>query len=206
MSSKKLLVVDDHPVVLEGLESVLSGQGYDVLKAGSEKEALAEAEANDDIEILVVDLTLKKGADGLDLIKKIRVSKPRVPAVVYTMHEEMWNISTLMDSEVEGIVLKGEKIDELLEAVRLVGKGAIYRSPEFRERFDSVRKARGILSQTDMDVLRLISEGLPTGKISKKVNLTEKAVEYHRSNIIKKLGAKNMTEAIRNAVKLGIIS
>ncbi|MDE6194802.1 MAG: response regulator transcription factor [Muribaculaceae bacterium] len=206
MSSKKLLVVDDHPVVLEGLESVLSGQGYDVLKAGSEKEALAVAEANADIEILVIDLTLKKDADGLDLLKKIRVTKPRVPAVVYTMHEEMWNISTLMDSEVEGIVLKGEKIDELLEAVRLVGKGAVYRSPEFRERFDSVRKARGILSQTDMDVLRLISQGMSSGIISKKVNLTEKAVEYHRGNIIKKLGAKNMTEAIRNAVKLGIIS
>ena len=127
MNGKKLLVVDDNPVVLEGLFVVLSAEGYEVLKAGSVEEAESVVAANEDIGLLVVDLTLKKDADGLDLIRSIRSNRPGVPAVVYTMHEEMWNISTLMDANVEGVVLKGEKIDELIEAVRLVGKGAIYR-------------------------------------------------------------------------------
>ncbi|MDE5585021.1 MAG: response regulator [Muribaculaceae bacterium] len=206
MSCRKLLVVDDHPVVLEGMRSVLSAQGYEVLTAGSAEEAEALVAENSDIDLLVVDLTLRTDADGLELIRNIRTKRTGIPAVIYTMHEEMWNISMLIDADVEGVVLKGEDVSELLEGVRLVGKGAIYRSPEFCERFESVRKSRGILSQTDLDVLRLISGGLSTGEISKKINLSEKSVEYHRSNIIKKLGSKNMTEAICNAVKLGIIS
>ncbi len=206
MKSRKLLVVDDHPVVLEGVRVVLAGEGYEVLKAGTAEEAEAIVEANGDIELLVVDLTLENDADGLALIKTLRTGRSRIPAVIYTMHEEMWNISTLIDADVEGVVLKGEDVNELIEAVRLVSKGAIYRSPEFCDRFESVKKARGILSQTDLDVLRLISDGLSSSEISKRVNLSDKSVEYHRSNIIKKLGTKNMTEAIRNAVKLGIIS
>lgn len=206
MNISKVLVIDDHPVVLEGLRSVLSAEGYQVLKAGTSEDALSLVEENEDIELLVVDLTLRKDADGLELIKDIRRLRPGMSAVIYTMHEEMWNIAMLIDADVEGVVLKGEDVRELIESVRLVGKGAIYRSPEFCERFESAKKARGILSRTDLDVLRLISDGLSSSEISKKINLSDKSVEYHRSNIIKKLGTKNMTEAIRNAVKLGIIS
>lgn len=206
MKRCKLLAVDDHPVVLEGVRSVLEGEGYEVLKAVTAEEAEAIAEANDDIELFVIDLTLEADADGLDLVKTLRARRPGVPAVIYTMHEEMWNIYALVNADVEGVVLKGEDVNELIDGVRVVSKGAIYRSPEFSDRYDSVKKSRGILSQTDIDILRLISEGMPTGEISKKVNLSDKSVEYHRSNIIKKLGSKNMTEAICNAVKLGIIS
>lgn len=206
MKGKKLLAVDDHPVVLEGMRAVFEGEGYEVLKAGTVVEAEAIAEANDDIALFVVDLTLETDADGLELARRLRCKRPGVPTVIYTMHEEMWNIAALVSADVEGIVLKGEDVRELTEGVRLVSKGAIYRSPEFSDRYDSVKKARGILSQTDIEVLRLISDGLSSSEVSKKVNLSEKSVEYHRSNIIKKLGSKNMTEAIRNAVKLGIIS
>lgn len=206
MEKRKLLAVDDHPVVLEGMRAVFEGEGYEVLKAGTVADAEAIADANDDIALFVVDLTLETDADGLELARRLRCKRPGVPTVIYTMHEEMWNIAALVSADVEGIVLKGEDVNELTEGVRLVSKGAIYRSPEFSDRYDSVKKARGILSQTDMEVLRLISDGLSSSEVSKKVNLSEKSVEYHRSNIIKKLGSKNMTEAIRNAVKLGIIT
>ena len=206
MKGRKLLAVDDHPVVLEGMRVVLEGEGYEVLKAVTVAEAESIADANDDINLFVIDLTLETDADGLELARKLRAKRPGVPTVIYTIHEEMWNIAALVNADVEGIVLKGEDINELTEGVRLVSKGAIYRSPEFSNRFESVKKARGILSQTDLEVLRLISDGFSSSEVSKKVNLSEKSVEYHRSNIIKKLGSKNMTEAIRNAVKLGIIS
>lgn len=202
----KLLIIDDHPIVLEGLQRVLSAEGYNVEKASTAAEARKAVELNADIGVIIVDLTLQKSADGLDLIKEIKSMGNDSPVVVYTMHEELWNVATLMEAGVEGIVLKGDSIDELLEAVRVVGNGGAFRSSVFSDRLEVLKNSKGILSQRDMKILDMISRGDNTGGVAKKMFITEKAVEYHRSLILKKLGSKNMTEAIRQAVKLGIIS
>lgn len=203
---KKILIVDDHPAVLEGLAHVFSKAGYAVVKAKTPEEALSLSASHPGLHVLVVDLTLKEDADGLLLIRKLRKSGVKTPAVVYTMHEELWNISLLLESDVEGIVLKGESIDELLEAVKTVGNGGRYISPVFKERLDILKSSSGMLSTKDINIINLIGKGESTPEIADKMCMSAKAVEYHRSNIMKKLDAKNMTQAICNAVKLGIIS
>lgn len=203
---KRILIVDDHPAVLEGLSHLFSTRGYKVVEASSVKEAATKATQYMPIDVMIVDLTLHEDGDGLAMVKRLRRSGLRVPVVIYTMHEELWNISLLINSDIDGIVLKGEKIEELIEAVRQVSEGGRYRSPVFLKRLEIMEAGTGILSQKDIEILNLISNGINTAEISEKVCLTQKAVEYHRSNIIKKLGAKNMTESIKNAVKLGIIS
>lgn len=203
---KKILIVDDHPAVLEGLAHVFSKAGYAVVKAKTPEEALSLSVSHPGLHVLVVDLTLKEDADGLLLIRKLRKSGVKTPAVVYTMHEELWNISLLLESDVEGIVLKGESIDELLEAVKTVGNGGRYISPVFKERLDILKSSSGMLSTKDINIINLIGKGESTPEIADKMCMSAKAVEYHRSNIMKKLDAKNMTQAICNAVKLGIIS
>lgn len=203
---KRILIVDDHPAVVEGLSHLFSRKGYSVVEASSTKEAMQKAAQYMPIDVMIVDLTLHEDGDGLSMVKKLRRTGIRVPVVIYTMHEELWNISLLINSEVEGIVLKGEKIGELLEAVNTVADGGTFRSPVFLKRLEIMESGTGILSQKDIEILNLISNGINTAEISERVCLTPKAVEYHRSNIIKKLGAKNMTESIKNAVKLGIIS
>lgn len=204
---KSILIVDDHPVVLEGLAFVFDKAGYDVMKALTAGEALKLAESNKKkLYALVIDLTLRDDADGLLLIKKMRKANVKAPAVVYTMHEELWNISLLLESKVEGIVLKGESIEELLDAVNEVGEGGRFISPVFRERMEVLSESMGKLSAKEINIINLISNGENTLEISKKMCISSKTIEYYRSNIMKKLDARNMTQAIRNAVKLGIIS
>lgn len=202
----KLLVVDDHPVVLEGLGCVFRANGYEVAMAAGVEEAVDVAKSCGKIDMMVVDLTLKEDADGLVLIKKLRKSGVLAPAIVYTMHEELWNLAVLLDSDVEGIVLKGESLDELTEAVAAVGSGARYLSPAFSKRLSAMKSFSGGLSAKELNIINMIGKGDSTADIASRLCLTPKAVEYHRSNILKKLESKTMTEAIKNAVKLGIIS
>lgn len=202
---KKLLVVDDHPIVLEGIHSVLARKGFKVLKASTAPQALSLAEHVGNIDIFVIDLSLVEGIDGLALIDELRAHGHDRPVVVYTMHEELWNISALMKADVQGIVLKGDNINELVHAIQIVAEGGVYRSATFDEKRREVMQTNGILSTKDVEVLRRLSDGAGNREIARAMDISEKAVEYHRSNILKKLCSRTMLEATRRAISLGII-
>jgi hypothetical protein len=203
---KTLLVVDDHPIVLEGIQSVLSRHGYKVVKATTPQQALSLAENLPQIDIFVIDLSLNEGFDGLELIREIREKGIQKPAIVYTMHEELWNISTIMKADVEGIVLKGDNVNELLLAVEEVADGHRYISRSFEKRRSEVLNTKGILSEKDIEVIRRIAAGESTKDISRAMFLSEKAVEYHWGNILRKLCAKTISEATTRAIRLGIVT
>lgn len=202
---KTLLVIDDHPIVLEGIRSILTRRGFRVHKAETRQQAMAIMKEFNDIDMIVSDLSLSNGTDGLDLIERMRAEGFSKPVVVYTMHEELWNISRLMKSDVEGIVLKGENLNELVLAIRLVSEGKTYRSSAFDRKRREVMQTDGILSSKDIEVLRRLSAGESNRDIAQALGLSEKTVEYHRGNILKKLCSKTMLEATRRAVSLGII-
>lgn len=202
---KTLLVVDDHPIVLEGIQSVLSKNGFKVLKASTASQALALAGQVAGIDMYVVDLSLVEGTDGLDLVEKLRERGLYKPTVIYTMHEELWNISILMKADVEGIVLKGDNINELLYGIKSVADGERYMSAAFDEKRREALNTNGILSSKDIEILRRLSSGEGNKEIAADMQISEKTVEYHRSNILRKLCAKTMLEATKRAIALGII-
>lgn len=202
---KNLLVVDDHPIVLEGIHSVLARKGFKVLKATTAEQAMSLAEHVENIDIFVIDLSLADGNDGLTLVEDMRSHGLTKPVIIYTMHEELWNISSLMQANVEGIVLKGDNINELVHAVQIVAKGETYRSPTFDKKRREVMQTNGILSTKDIEVLRRLSDGEANRDIARAMDISEKTVEYHRGNILRKLCSKTMLEATRRAIALGII-
>lgn len=202
---KTLLIVDDHPAVLEGLRSVMRVEGYATVAVTSAAEAIRAVKSMERVDVTVVDVSLSSARDGLDLIRDLR-GLTRAPVVIYTMHGEMWNMGALVQSGAEGIVLKGDSIDSLIEAVRIVSEGGRYRSPDFSERIAALEDTRDILSDLDISILRQISEGIANDEIAGRMCVSKKTVEYHRSNIIKKLGSNNMAQAIQKAVRLGILT
>lgn len=111
----------------------------------------------------------------------------------------------LADSKVEGIVLNGDNLQELTLAVRQVDNGGIYRSEGFEEKLAEAQRISRLLSNKDLEVLRRLTNGQSNREIAATMGLSEKTVEYHRSNILKKLGARSMFEATRLAMSLGII-
>lgn len=200
-----ILAVDDHPIVLEGLKKYLEKNGYNVLTASTPREAVNLATNVPSINTYVIDMALQEPSDGLELAKTLRERNIHRPTVIYTMHEELWNIRAMEMAEVEGIVLKGDDLAELLQAIRMVEKGKSYRSPRYNSRYSSIMKSEGILSTLDTKVLELISAGNSSRDIAKELFISEKAVEYHRSNILRKLNSRTMNEAVIRAMHLGIL-
>lgn len=201
----KMLIVDDHPIVLEGLAKVFEDDGFSVAHARSCADAVMTMHDNPDTAVAVVDLYLASDECGLDVISELRKINSGLRVVVYTMYDDLWNVARILKAGVDGAVIKGEEVDRLLDAVHSVSAGEAYLSPYFAGKAEAVRNSGDILSDTDIKVLRLAGEGKGNSEIASAVFLTKKSVEYHRSNIIKKLGVKNMAEAISNAVRLGII-
>ena len=176
-----------------------------MLTASTPREAVNLAANVPAIDTYVIDMALQEPSDGLELAKILREKNIHRPTVIYTMHEELWNIRAMEMAEVEGIVLKGDDLAELLQAIRMVEKGKSYRSPRYNSRYSSIMKSEGILSTLDTKVLELISAGNSSRDIAKELFISEKAVEYHRSNILRKLNSRTMNEAVIRAMHLGIL-
>lgn len=202
---KTILVVNDHPIVLEGLHKVLAGRGFKVVKAKTATEALSMCASVDTIRVFLVDLSLKGELNGLQLVEELRRRGYGQPVVMYTIQDQLSHILMLADSKVEGIVLNGDNLQELTLAVRQVDNGGIYRSEGFEEKLAEAQRISRLLSNKDLEVLRRLTNGQSNREIAATMGLSEKTVEYHRSNILKKLGARSMFEATRLAMSLGII-
>ena len=199
--SARILVVDDHPIVRKGIAALLCHT-----TAATIAEASCAAEAIDisrkqSVDIAVIDLELPD-ANGLQLITRLRCTMPKMHFVVYTMHEEPWIIDELQDANVDAIVLKGDDPYELQMAVESVKIGIGYYSSRFKKCADN---APGRLTEREKEVLQMMCDGMSSKLIAEKMCVSENTVEYHRKQILRRIGAKNNVQAVSIALKEGLL-
>ena len=199
--SARILVVDDHPIVRKGIAALLCHT-----TAATIAEASCAAEAIDisrkqSVDIAVIDLELPD-ANGLQLITRLRCTMPQTRIVVYTMHEEPWIIDELQDANVDAIVLKGDDPYELQMAVESVKMGIGYYSSRFKKCADN---APGHLTEREKEVLQMMCDGMSSKLIAEKMFVSENTVEYHRKQILRRIGAKNNVQAVSIALKEGLL-
>lgn len=205
-----VLLVDDHPLVRQGLTSLIN-RSDDLRVIGgapSSQEALKLMEEQEP-QVAVVDLSLA-GGSGIDLIKEIGKRHPSVIVLVLTMHDELFYAERALRAGARGYVMKGEETDEVLEAIRQVLKGEIYVS----EHLHSVLVQRAAdpgpnapssavesLSDRELEVFELVGRGQPTREIAKQLSVSVKTVETHRHRIKEKLGLSSGTQMVRYAIR-----
>jgi DNA-binding NarL/FixJ family response regulator len=206
----RVLIVDDHAVVRQGLRQLL-GSERDLEVCGEAEtahEALGRIEALKP-DVVVLDLSLRE-SDGLDLLKDIRVRFPAVKALVLSMHDEGFYGERVLRAGGRGYVMKEEAAAKVLEAVRCVLRGEIYLSQHLTSRMlSSLTGGKSLtdvstvhtLSDRELQVFRLIGQGLGTRQIAEKLNLSIKTIESHRENVKRKLGLADATELVRHAVR-----
>lgn len=205
-----VLLVDDHPLVRQGLASLINrSQDLRVIgQAPSSQEALKLMEEQEP-QVAVVDLSLA-GGSGIDLIKEIGKRHPSVTVLVLTMHDELFYAERALRAGARGYVMKGEETDEVLEAIRQVLKGETYVS----EHLHSVLVQRAAdpgpnapssavesLSDRELEVFELVGRGQPTREIAKQLSVSVKTVETHRHRIKEKLGLSSGTQMVRYAIR-----
>jgi len=210
----KLLVVDDHPVVREGLVALLRQAGPDtvVVQAGSAAEALQQIEANPDLDIVILDLVMP-GTGGLPAIAAFGRIRPDLPVIILSSSEDPQDARRALAQGALGYVPKSASQHVLLSAIRLVLNGDRYVPPLILNEVANARPAqpsrRGengeILTERQIEVLRRLSVGQPNKIIALDLDLSEKTVKAHVTAIFKALDVVNRTQAAVAGREAGLI-
>jgi len=209
-NAKKILIVDDHPMMREGLAQLINRE-KDLEVAGEAETAAMAVEKSAQLkpDLVIVDITLP-GRSGLELIRDIHAVHPAALVLVVSMHEESLYAERVLRAGGRGYVMKQAGGKKLMEAIHTVLAGQIYvssnTSARILESFSRTRAepaATGVesLSDREFEIFRLIGQGESTRDIAKKLNLSVKTVEVHRLNIKNKLKLATASELIHFAVR-----
>ena len=201
----RVLVVDDHPVVREGLRAVLALQtDCEVVGEASDGEAGVAAYERLRPDVSIVDIRLP-GIGGIEAIAAMKRFDPNARMIVLTSYGGDAEVQRALDSGALGVLLKGTSGQEVVEAVRLAYAGRPCIAREVRERLLQSRDLPTLTSR-EIQVLKLIAEGLRNHEIAKSLGLSLNTVKVHVNRILEKLDAQDRTEAVTRALRRGLIS
>ncbi len=209
-ATTRIVIVDDHPLVREGLIGLLAAQS-DFVVCG---EAAGAADARQVVaatrpDVAIIDLTLSDGS-GIELIKEFRANYPEIKLLVLSMHDESLFAERALRAGALGYVSKHEASRTIVQAVRTILAGKLYLSPKMTELVvqrafvagaDLSRPAVDRLTEREREVFELIGQGLSSRQIAVKLEVSPKTIETHREHIKEKLELTTSTELTRYAVQ-----
>ncbi|MCF8032236.1 MAG: response regulator transcription factor [Desulfarculaceae bacterium] len=207
----KVLLADDHSIVRAGLRSLIEDTGdMEVLvEAADGREAIKQAMDNP-VDVAVVDLSMP-GMDGLEVINRLTASKPELPIIVLTMHEEEQYVVRSISAGAKGYITKRSAPEQLVSAIRQVHGGGRYLSQEAAELL-ALRVARGergspldSLSNREVQVLRALALGQTNREIAEAYHISVKTVDTYRFRLLKKLNLRNNADLSRFAISQGLV-
>lgn len=202
----QLLLVDDHPIILEGIKNIIqSFREIDKIYTASTGEKALEQLSSHTINICIIDIELPD-ISGFDLIDQIRSLYPDIRIIIETMHNEIWSIRRMIESEADAIVLKQSDPDELHKAVCAVANGEKYYCRYVQQyQKDKQPSSDKDLSKREMEVLKYIAQGMKSNEIAEILYISVNTVEFHRKQIMMKLYARNVSDMISKAIKKGLL-
>jgi DNA-binding NarL/FixJ family response regulator len=204
----RILIVDDHPLVREGLAARLTSRPELTIcgEADSVDAALALLDSTEP-DLVIVDLSLRSG-HGLDLIKKIRLRRPSAGILVVSAYDESLFAARALRAGALGYVNKQEVQDRVLDGVAMVLRGERYVSAKLTQQLlsnaiEAKHRDMGIqgLSDRELEIFELIGLGKSTRNIAEQLHLSVHTIETHRENIRAKLSLQNGAELVRSAVQ-----
>lgn len=213
MSPIKILIVDDHPVVRRGLQSIL-GDAKDLQVAG---EASNGAQALQQISALKPDVVLMDirlpGADGVQITRRIRREHPNIKVIILTTYDDDQHLYNAIEAGAHGFLTKHADYADLAESIRAVHKGERLLSPaligKVLDRFQQMAQAQAMqesgLTDEEVEVLRMIAEGATNKEIGEKLFWSEVTVKRRASEVYSKLGVADRAQAVAEAMKRGLI-
>ncbi|MEH7075552.1 response regulator transcription factor [Neobacillus drentensis] len=211
----KILLVDDHAVVRMGLKMLLN--------TNPEMEVIGEAsEGNEGIkkalklkpDVVVMDLSMPHGKDGLSATTELKKLKPEINILILTMHDDEEYLFRAIQGGASGCILKSAPHDELMSAIESVAKGEAYLHPSATKRLmeeylGSIKQdgndTYSLLSEREKEVLTLIAKGYSNKEIAEQLVISVKTVETHKGNLMEKLQMKTRPELVEYAVRKGLL-
>jgi DNA-binding NarL/FixJ family response regulator len=209
----RILVADDHPVVRDGLCTMLATQpDFQVVGEAENGNEVVKLAERLEVDIVLLDLEMP-GMDGVEALQALQNQKPEIRAIVFTAFDTDERILGALKAGAQGYLLKGAPREELFRAIRVVNEGGSLLQPVVASKLLQHMSAQAGKEQADvedltereMEVLHLLAQGKPNKEIAETLVITERTVKFHVSSIMAKLGAGNRTEAVMIAAQQGII-
>ena len=204
----RLFVIDDHPVVREGLVAALEDDpGFEVVGAAESYEESLSIMITDRPDVILLDLELP-GIGGLRAIPRLVEDFPGARILIFTAYDTEEQVLGAIRSGARGYLLKGASIQEIARAIRAVHGGESYLQPRIASKvmaeLDPHKQATA-LSRRQVEVLQRIADGQTNGQIAAALNITERTVKFHVTTLMRKLEADNRAHAVALAAERGLL-
>lgn len=206
----KIYILDDHPIVIEGLKKLIDSQ-EDMQVIGSAEDAntalLQIAKLKP--EIVILDITLKDRS-GVDLIKKLKATHEGIQIIVYSMHDENVYAERCLRAGAMGYVMKAEQPTRVIQGIRQIASGSFFFSAALLGSIVSGGSTRGgasrgeparMLSDRQLEIFEMVGRGCDSHSMAEKLGLSAKTVDAHKANIRQKLGLASARELLMEAVR-----
>lgn len=211
----RVILVEDHQIVREGLRSLLDSRSEFLVVAEAEngEDAVALTEVHQP-DVVVMDLNLPV-LNGVDATKRIRERCPETRVLILSMYSTEEHVRPAIRAGAAGYLLKGSGLSDLVAAILAVASGNAFFSPQIAKivlddsrRSESSHAARGVseLTPRERQILKLVADGHSSPEIAATLQLSVKTVEGHRGRIMSKLDTKNVVGLVRCAIRMGIVS
>lgn len=206
----RIVITDDHPIVLDGLKNLLNSQGsFSVINVFPDGSSLLEALKSEQPDVILLDINLPD-ISGLELISRIKTLSPDTRIITLSVHNEYPVINSMLMQGVDGYVQKNAVGDEIVEAILAVMEGEQYLCAKTKA-IISKKETRGLqavpkVTRREKEILQLAARGLTTQQIADELFISSHTVDSHRKNLMEKFEVKNISSAIKLAAEYGILS
>ena len=213
LQTKRLIIVDDHKMFLDGLLSIIANESdFQIVMTANSGENVIKFVDNtkgENIDLIITDISMPD-VTGIELNKHIKSNYPNIKTLVVSMLHDSKTIHTLTEDNVDGYVPKNAEKTELLLAIKTILKGEKYFSESIKQAymnsmFNKEKDVITALTNREKEVLKLIAEEFTTQEIADQLFLSKHTIEGYRKNLISKLEVRNLAGLTKYAIKLGLL-
>jgi two-component system invasion response regulator UvrY len=203
----RIIIADDHPIVRAGMKQIIS-EASDMMVAdeAADGHKLLNKVREEKFDVVILDITMPH-MDGLDVLKQLKIEKPKLPVVILSIHPESQYALRVLKAGASGYVTKASAPDELINAIRKVHRGGKYISPSIAEKLafqldaDFEEMPHEMLSDREYQVMCMLASGKTATEIAAELILSVKTVSTYRSRILEKMKMKNNAELMHYAIQ-----
>ncbi len=199
-----LLIIEDHEIVALGLKTLIgSNPALSTVDCATNARQAIQLTVNHPYNLYIIDVELPD-MTGIELVRSLKTLSPDSAFIFHTIHDELWTLRQMINSGANAIVMKSDDTSELLAAIAQVLEGNNYFSAHFRQACEEMEHYQ-TLSDREIEILRLIAEGLPSKDIAERLFVSQNTIEFHRKRIMRKLGVTNMAQLVKEGFAKGYI-